>query len=122
MSKDEFYPAYKWHPENAEQRLFHKAGDVPEGWLDTHPANLANVTKPEAEKAPAAEPAKLDMTRKEIVAALADGGIKFDPASKVAVLYELLKTEVKRVLVDAEIEFEADAGTKALLELLPKPE
>lgn len=123
MSKDPNYPAMKWHPQTAENRVFQKAGDVPEGWLDTHPANVDNVSKQEVEVTPPAVlKAPLDMTRKEIVAALTEGGITFDPASKVVVLYELLTAEVNRVLTEEGIEYDPTAGTKKLLEILPKPE
>ena len=123
MTKDPNYPAMMWHPKTCESRVFYQAGDVPKGWINTHPNNLAVAVNQEAEsEAPAADKAAPDMTRKEIVAALTDGGIPFDPASKVVVLHELLITEVKRVLTEAEIEFDAASPTKALLELLPKPE
>lgn len=122
MSKDPNYPAMKWHPHTGENRVFHKSGDVPEGWLDTHPANVDSVTKEVEAAPPSVLKAPLDMTRKEIVAALTEGGITFDPASKVVVLYELLTAEVNRVLTEEGIEYDPTAGTKKLLEILPKPE
>lgn len=114
------FPAMLWHPETGESRVFHKAGDVPEGWLDTHPDNVKNL--PKAEKAAQTKPVPLSMTRKEMVQALQDGGISFDPASKVDVLYAILTEAVKKFLTDAEVEFDPATDTKALLELLPKPE
>lgn len=127
MTKDPHYPAYKWHPETGEQKLFTKAGDVPQGWLDTHPSNLSEDDKArlaDAAKAPEAQTkaAPLSLTRKEVVKALQDGGIQFDPAAKVDVLYAILTEAVKKFLTEAEVEFDPAADTKALLELLPKPE
>jgi len=114
--KDQSYPALKWHPENGECRLFHSEASVPKGWLDQHPRNL----KPESVD-PAA-PAPLPMTRKEIVDALNNGGISYDPKAKVSVLYDQLTVAVKEALTTADISFDDDADTKELLALLPTPE
>lgn len=114
MSKDPNFPAMKWHPQTGEVKLCHKADDVPEGWIDTHPANLANVAQP--------APVKLPMKRKDIVAALSEGGITFDVKSPTYDLYALLVENLKAALTEAEIEFAADADANTLLGLLPKPE
>jgi hypothetical protein len=118
---DRDYPAMKWDPVSGEARTFTKAVEVPEGWLDTHPANVANVAKQEAPKT-AEAPAKaapLPLTRKEMVKALQDGGVAFDPAAKVDVLYAILTEAVKKFLTTAEIEFDPAMDTKALLALVP---
>lgn len=117
---DMAYPAMKWHPETGEARAFTKAGDVPDGWLDTHPNNISVVDKAAANnKDVVGKPVPLPLTRKEMVAALQQGGIAFDPAAKVDVLYAVLTEAVKKFLTDAEIEFDPALDTKALLALVP---
>jgi hypothetical protein len=120
---DRDYPAMKWDPVSGEARTFTKAAEVPEGWLDTHPANVANVAKPAPDNKKvveaAAKAAPLPLTRKEMVKALQDGGIAFDPAAKVDVLYAILTEAVKKFLTTAEIEFDPAMDTKALLALVP---
>lgn len=111
-------PTMAWHPETGESKIFKHPSEVPEGWLDTHPDNVPKVVKPAA---PVADD-KLPMTRKEIVAALTDGGLQFDAKAPVKVLYAQLTDAVKSALTDAGVEFDAAADTKALLEKLPKPE
>ena len=114
--KDQAYPALKWHPETGDCRLFHNEASVLKGWLDQHPRNL----KPE--NVDPAAPAPLPMTRKEIVDALNNGGISYDPKSKTTVLFDQLTVAVKEALTEADISFDDAADTKELLDLLPKPE
>jgi hypothetical protein len=114
--KDQSYPALKWHPETGDCRLFHSEGQVPKGWLDQHPRNLA------PEKLDPASPAALPMTRKEIVEALNSGGISYDPKAKASVLFDQLTVAVKEALTEANISFDDAADTKELLALLPTPE
>lgn len=80
-----------WHPKSGEMKIFEDDEKEPEGWLSTHPSNLAAFTgtadKPKATAAtkPAADPAAL--TRPEIIAALKAGSIDFKiTASTVALL------------------------------------
>lgn len=113
------YPAMKWHPETGEMRVYAKAEHVPEGWLDTHPANLAHV---QALAAAAPKPVKLSLTRQEILAALHEGGIEHNIKAKTQDLHERLRERCVAHLTDAGVEFDAAADTKALLELIPKPE
>lgn len=113
------YPALKWHPETGESRLFDKAGDVPEGWLDTHPANLARV---QADAAAAPKPVKLSLSRTEIQAALREGGIDHNIKASTKDLHDLLRERCIKHLTEGGIEFDAAADTKTLLELIPKPE
>lgn len=123
---DPNFPAMKWHPQTAENRIFHKAEDVPEGWLDTHPKNVTAAEEVEktaykpAVKAPAAK--SIPMDRKEILAALADGGVTPAKNASNAQLYSQLQDALKLALTEMGKEFPADADAKALLELLPKPE
>ena len=120
--KDQSYPAMKWDPVTKESRVFNKASEVPDGWLDTHPDNLENMPQPVKAPEVQAKAVPLPLTRKEMVQALQDGGIPFDPASKVDVLYAILTEAVKKFLTDADIAFDPAADTKVLLGLLPKPE
>lgn len=115
------FPALMWHAVTGEVGLFTKAEDVPEGYIDTHPNNLASVTQPAAEQPNA--PAALSMTRDEIVKALEEGGIPFKPNASDKKLHNLLVFKVKEVLQAAEIEFDdACTDAKILLGLLPPSE
>lgn len=110
------FPGMRWHPQTGESRVFDKAEDVPEGWINTHPASLP------AEAAPAGadETASLNMTRKEIVAALEEGGIQFNPRHGVKALYALLVENLKKALTEMDVPFNADTtDAKELLGLFP---
>lgn len=116
------FPALMWHAVTGEVGLFTKAEDVPEGYIDTHPNNLANVAQPAAELV-AAPAVILSMTRKEIVKALEDGGIQFNPRAKAVELHDLLVAKVKEVLKNMELEFDdACTDAKILLGLIPPSE
>lgn len=119
MSKDPNFPAMKWHPATGEMRVFTKADDVPEGWIDTHPCN---ITADAVGKAPTAPTSNLSMKRKQVVRALTDGGIDFAADASHADLYALLVEKLQATLTEAEIAFDPAADAAALLELLPKPE
>lgn len=113
------FPAMMWHAVTGEVGLFIKAEDVPEGYIDTHPNNLANVAPAELPNASAA----LSMPRDEIVKALEEGGIPFKPNASDKKLHNLLVFKVKEVLQAAEIEFDdACTDAKTLLGLLPPSE
>lgn len=118
MSAAKQQPTMAWHPETGESKIYNHPSEVPEGWLDTHPDNVPKAPKP----APSPVEDKLPMTRKEIVAALTEGGLQFDPKAPVKVLYAQLTDAVKSALTDAGVSFDDAADTKALLEKLPKPE
>lgn len=103
------FPGMRWHPETGECKTFATAAEMPEGWLDCHPSSL-----PE-------KPADQAMTRKEITAALNDGGISFKPTASTASLYDLLVDSLKTALVTAEIYFDsASTDARALMGLFPK--
>lgn len=102
-------PTMAWHPKTGENKIFNSSSEVPEGWLDTHPNNVAEKSAP-------------DMTRKEIIAALSSGGIQFDERANKETLYEVLTDAVKKALTEAEITFNPALTTKQLLDLLPSPE
>jgi hypothetical protein len=46
MTKNANYPAFRWHPETGEAKVFNSEGDVPEGWLHKHPED-PSLEKPE---------------------------------------------------------------------------
>lgn len=99
-----------------ESQIFHHHNDIPEGWADDPlkhaPADPANIT-----------PLKtVPMTRAEIVEALVSGGVEFKKNAGAASLYELLTVNVIAALTEAKIEFDPAADTKTLMGLLPQPE
>lgn len=114
MSKDKNYPAYKWHPQTGDAKIFESASEVPEGWLDTHPANLKNVTT----DAPKSD--ELPMSRDEIKDALKAGNIEFVSNAKTPALYALLVENLQSHLKDAGVEFPENATAPELLALVPK--
>lgn len=124
MTKHSEYPAFKFHPETGESRHFSHAHEVPEGWLDNHPANggkaeeKAPAAKAPAEKAPKAE--KLPMSRKEIVKALVEGEIAFDKDAETAALYAVLDVAVREHLAANKIDIPEGANVPALLALAAK--
>lgn len=119
--KDPNYPAMKWHPVTGEYVICQNESEVPEGYLDTHPNNLPAV---KAADAPAASSALvvLPMKKADIITALTEGGIQFDPKAKAIVLYEALLASLQAHLTEAEVEFPENATAPELLALVPKPE
>lgn len=113
-------PTRAWHPQTGESQVFNHPSEVPEGWLDTHPDNIKKDAPKAAEVKNDGE--KLSMTRKELVEALAAGGIEHDPKAPVKVLDGVLREAAIAFLTDAKVEFDAKADTKTLVGLLPKPE
>lgn len=99
-----------------ETEVFHHHKDIPEGWADD-PAKHAP-----ADPANAPPPKTVPMTRAEIVEALVSGGIEFKKNAGAAALYELLTVNVVAALVEAKIVFDPASDTKTLLGLLPQPE
>lgn len=112
-------PVMAWHPETGEPTVYKDHTEVPEGHLPHHPNDQARKSALPA--APAA-PAALDMTKKEIAAALEAGGVKYDPRANAAALYAQLTDEVKKALTASEVEFDPNLPTKQLMELLPPAE
>ena len=111
------FPAYMWSPEG-EKRVFEKAEDVPEGWLDHHPNHFDGRKPPPPAKAAAPTP----MTRDEIVAALDAGAIPFSKNAGTKALYDQLAAKVVEALKERGIPFDPKADTRVLLGLLPPPE
>lgn len=118
---DPAYPAMMWHPETGENRIFNSADEVPEGWLDTHPNNKDAAEQRKAAAEARNPPATLPLTRAEIVKALGDGGINFNPRAATKALYDQLLGELKKTLTEAGIAYEQEADAKTLLGLLPDP-
>lgn len=114
-------PTFRYGPNGAAE-IFHHSDDVPEGWTDNPADHAEKAEKPPAPPKAADNDAALPMTKKQVVEALADGGIEFKPRASHAALYELLVENLRKALTEAEIAFAADADATALLELLPKPE
>ena len=111
------FPAYMWSPEG-EKRVFEKAEDVPEGWLDHHPNHFDGQKPPPPAKAAAPTP----MTRDEIVAALIAGEIPFSKNAGTRALYDQLTAKVKVALKAHKIHYSDEMDTRKLLELLPPTE
>lgn len=122
MSKEHF-PSMRWHPETGEARVFNAAHEVPEGWLDAHPNDpKAKAAEPAGDSAGEGEPAKEDLTRAQIIAALTEGQIEFSKNARTGPLYVKLTEAVKANLAARNITFEQDAPTSALLELAKAPQ
>jgi hypothetical protein len=118
VSEPKKFPGMRWHPITGENQIFQAESEVPEGYLNYHPAN-----PPEGvEKALETKPEALPMTRKEIVKVLNDGGIIFDPKAKVPALYDLLVASLKAHLIASETAFPETATGPELLALVPQPE
>lgn len=121
-------PTMMWHPETGKPTTFDHPDDVPAGYVDTHPQNLepaerkAAIAKLRVEKKTKGAPEAKPLTRKELVAALTEGGIEFDGNAETAALDKTLADAIKAHLTEAEVEFEADADTRTLLSMVPKPE
>lgn len=121
-------PVMKWHPETGKPHTFAHPDDVPAGYVDEHPNNLepaarkAAVAKLKAEKKAGRVEQSKPLDRKEVVAALTEGGIQFDGNAETADLDKILADALKEHLTAAEVEFPSDANTRDLLALVPKPE
>lgn len=113
------FPGMRWDPVTGEGKVYEKAEDVPEGHLNYHPHGDSAPPK-KADAKPAAGDA-LNLTKDEVKAALKAGKIEFKANAGHKALYDLLVTSVKAELVKAEIEHDAaSTDAKALLELLLK--
>jgi hypothetical protein len=124
MPKDQKPHYMRWHPETGEPAIYHSEADIPAGHLDHHPAD-PNHAKPAPVKPE--KPAKVDpeyggMTRKEIRAALNDGGVAYDKSADTEELLKVLDDKVRAVLTEQGREFDPNASTKALLGLLSPAE
>jgi hypothetical protein len=107
----EAYPALKWHPETGDCKQFERADDVPDGWLDTHPANQL--------AAPVLNAAAI--TREEIVSALKAGNVVHKASEGTSKLLALLTREVHDTLKRLGHEFDPSADVRALLAKLGPP-
>lgn len=117
VAKDPAFPARYWNPENGDEHVVaNSSADVPEGWMDHHPANHEKVMKEKAASAPKA--AELSMTRDEAKAALDEGGVPYAKNAGHKALLELLDGKLRESLKGADIAFPAEASTKELYELL----
>lgn len=112
-------PTMAWHPDTGESQIFNHPGEVPEGWLDTHPNNVK--AKAPAKAAAAAD--ALPMSRDEIVKALTECEIPFKARAKDKDLYALLEKSLRDHFAAEKVEVPADADVPALLALVkPKSE
>lgn len=111
------YPGWRWDPSTGESRVIVTAEDLPDGWLDHHPAHDGPVAA-----APAHDdtPAPAIMTRDEITAALTAGGVTFHQSVSTSKLYAKLCEALRNVLTGRNIAFAPDADGRALLALVTK--
>jgi hypothetical protein len=80
------WPAWRYGPNQPEDRaIFQSPDEVPEGWTN----NPADHTGP-APKAPAASPAAVPLTRKQVIAELNLRKLPYEANAPTAALYELL--------------------------------
>jgi sugar lactone lactonase YvrE len=121
-------PVMKWHPETGKSKVFDHPDDVPAGYVSEHPNNLepadrkAAIAKLKAEKKAGKVEKAEPLTRKEIIAALTDGGLPFDGNAETVDLDKALSDALKEHLQAAEVLYPSDADTRELLTLVPKPE
>lgn len=121
-------PSYmRWHPTTGEPTIFNDLAEIPEGHLDHHPndpAHAASKATPAPKMAIAEKPKEpaLALTRKEIRMALGEGGIAYDKNAPTKDLYDLLDKNLRAVLTEMEVPFDAAADAKTLLGLLPPGE
>ncbi len=125
----------RWNPKTGENQVFADDSAVPAGWVSHHPNSTPAAEKPaetpaapsRATRAPRSlrtprDEAPADMTRDEVVKALFDGGVQFDPDDDFPALYALLTEKVKAVLTEQGTKFDQAASTKTLLGLLSPAE
>lgn len=111
-------PTMAWDKDGNSQ-VFPSAAEIPEGFSDRHPADLAHSTLKEPTPP---KPNTLPMTKAEIVEALKAGGIEAKPNMGAKALYDLLLTSLRDVLTESQIAFDPEADAPALLKLVPKNE
>lgn len=112
-----------WHAETGEPRVFGDDHEVPENYLDYHPADKAKAEAPKSDdsivnkggKSDSNKPKDNVLTRAEVAAALEAGGLAYDPRASVVVLTEQLVTSLKDFLGKAGVAFAEDESPRALL-------
>lgn len=112
-------PKMRWDPVTGENQTFTDDESAPEGWLDHHPLDPAHKAGP----TPAPEPEPVvpvaapdaPLTKKELVAALTEGGIVFDKGAEAADLDAVLRDALTAALTAAKVDFELKASTRELL-------
>ena len=110
----------RWNPETGEAQVFAKDADVPEGWLDHHPADPAYAAPDEEAASQNKTPKPKPMTKGELTAALKSGGIEFDNDAKVAELDALLHGKLREVLTARGAQIADTATTRELWEAVSK--
>lgn len=120
------FPAMKWHPNTGESQVFKAAQDVPEGWLDHHPADpdyekeaVGAAPKTPAKIATGSFPEAPVMSRDEIKTALDAAEIPYAKNAKDATLYDILLTSLRQHLAAQNVAFTDDMNAKQLLALVP---
>lgn len=110
-------PTMRWHPETGEAQTFGPDDPVPEGWLDHHPDDVSKNPAPAVVEDDEDDP-NAPLTKREVVAALTEGGLEFNKNAKVADLTEQLVTALKAALKAGNVEFADDTSPRALLALV----
>ena len=103
------FPGWRWDPYTGEGRVFQIAADVPEGWIDQHPANLPTP----APKAPVK--AADELTGAEVKAALDLGRVTYQKNAGAAALLKTLKDSLSVSLTAKGVKVAPDATAKAML-------
>ena len=81
------FPRLFWNPDTGESKEFKAKHEVPEGWLNYHPADKDRA-KPPAPPAP--PPPAPDEDRTDVIARLRQNGFAFNPRASTKALRELL--------------------------------
>lgn len=124
----------KWHPKSGEMRVFQDDEAHPDGWISTHPDNLAVLREagiphpddPESGKAvkqakqvvnSTGKPPEFTMSRSEIIAALKAGGISYPANGSAVALHDLLRAKLTEVLTERNVENLDDLTTQDMLSI-----
>lgn len=109
---------YGWNPKTGEQELF--ATDearVTAGFIDHHPSDEAKGGVGEVGQADRDPP----LGRDEVIVALTEGGVNFNPNATDHQLDNALKGALRKALGTAGIEFAKTDSTRRLLEIVRTP-
>lgn len=104
-------PKMHWDPETKLPVIFGDEETPPAHFLPHHPDDFEKLKPVDA------EPDKVKaLTRAEVTAALASGGIEFEKGAKLPDLTELLVESLKKALANANRPFSDDDAPRTLLD------
>lgn len=107
-----------WNPETGESQVFDSPEEREEaGWLDHHPNDEEKGGPSAKADAPDKDP---PMERSEVIAALKEGGVRFNESANTKQLDNALKAALRKALTAAgrASEFDKNTSTRDLLALV----